>query len=91
MLHFLFCCFFQVLCELTLLLQKKRQYLIVFQHYWQLDKEKRITKCVKAALCILSVIQLAPELIPGFWPIFTDIQNEVFSSNLNISAKYEPN
>ena len=49
-----------------------------------------ITKCVKTAICILSFIQLAPKLMPCFWSIFTDFQNEVFSSNLNISAKYEP-
>ena len=35
---------------------------------------------------ILSFIQLAPKSIPCFWPIFTNFQNEVFSSNLNILA-----
>ena len=43
-----------------------------------LVEEKGIKKCVKAAICILSFIQLAPKLISYFWPIFTDFQNEVF-------------
>ena len=30
------------------------------------------------------------ELTPCFGPIFTDFQNEVSSSNLNISARYQP-
>ena len=38
--------------------------------------------CVKAAICILSFIQLVPKLIPCIWSIFTDFQNEIFSSNL---------
>ena len=29
--------------------------------------------------------------IPYFWPIFADCQKQVFNSNLNILAKYEPN
>ena len=29
------------------------------------------------------------KLIPSFWPIFVDFENEVLSSNLNISAKYQ--
>ena len=52
-----------------------------------LSNEKGITKCVKPSIGIISFTQLATI----FWPIFTDLQNEVFSSNLNISAKYEPN
>ena len=43
----------------------------------------------KAEICILSIIQLAPpsctEIDTQFWMIFTDFQNEVFSSNLNPS------
>ena len=31
------------------------------------------------------------KLIPCFWPIFADFQNQVFNSNLNVSAKYESN
>ena len=58
---------------------------------WTLVKGKGITKCVKAAIWILSFIQLAPKLIHCFWPIFIDFQNDIFSSNLNTSAKYEPN
>ena len=62
-----------------------------FQAFFAISQKTGITQCVKTAMCILSFIHLAPKLIPCFWPIFTDFQIEVFSSNLNISAKYEPN
>ena len=42
----------------------------------------------KSSNMLLSFNQIAPKLIPCFWPIFTDFQNEVVTS---ISAKYEPN
>ena len=38
--------------------------------------------CVKAAICVISFIQFAPKLVPCFWHIFTDFQNEGFSSRL---------
>ena len=49
-----------------------------------LQLEKCTMNCVKAVICIFSFIQLAPKLIPCFWPIFTDFQNKVFISNLII-------
>ena len=30
------------------------------------------------------------KLIPWFWPILADFQNQVLGSNLNITASYEP-
>ena len=30
------------------------------------------------------------KLMPCFWPLFSDFQNQVFSSNLDIPLKYEP-
>ena len=44
-----------------------------------ISQGKGITKFVKVAICTVSFIQLAPKLIPYFWPIFTDFQNGVFS------------
>ena len=47
--------------------------------------------CKSSNMQFIALIQLAPKLIPCFLPIFTDLQNEVFSLNLDISAKHEPN
>ena len=30
------------------------------------------------------------KLMPSFWPIFTDFQNQIFNSYLHISDKWEP-
>ena len=52
--------------------------MIVLLHFLTIiAKEKGITKCVKAAIGILSLIQLQPKLLPYFWSIFTDFQNQV--------------
>ena len=38
----------------------------------------------------VNFVQLAPKFIPYFLLIFTDFQNQVFSSDLHISGKWEP-
>ena len=56
-----------------------------------ISKENGITKCLKAAVCILSLIELAPKFDTLILVDFLKFQNEPFSSNPNISGKYEPN
>ena len=53
--------------------------------------QRKNTMFIKAAICILSFIQLAPKSIPCFWPTFKDLQNEVSkprSSKLNFSQQH---
>ena len=45
----------------------------------------------KANVSLSMIHHNASELIPCFWPIFADFQNEIGSSDLCVSAKYEPN
>ena len=79
-LTLVFCCgFFSSVISLTSVGRKEMT--IVSKHYRQLGHEKGITKCVIAAISIISFIQLALKLIPCFWSIFTEFQNEVFSLN----------
>ena len=45
----------------------------------------------KANVSLGMIHDKSPELIPCFWRIFADFQNQVLSSNLNITAKNIPN
>ena len=52
--------------------------------------EVKLKKKQKTNVNIAMIHDNSSKLIPCFWPILTNFENEVFSSNLNISAKYHP-
>ena len=65
--------FLQVSFHSSLLVQKKWQYFnfpSIFYNYW---KKLCIMKFVKVAICILSIIQLAPKLIYPVFGLFLQI------------------
>ena len=46
-------------------------------------EKKEENKCISLGMIHGNSLKL----IPYFWSIFADVQNQVFSSNLNVSAK----
>ena len=43
----------------------------------RINQRERHHESVKAAICILNIIQLAPKLLSCFWLIFTDFDNQM--------------
>ena len=60
----------------------------IYVHYMSTDLSEKQQK-TNASLCM--VHGNSSKLVPCLWPIFAGFQNEFFSSNLNISANYQPN
>ena len=58
----------------------------------RLESNKNLKEQQKLNVSLVMIRGNSSTLTPCFcfWPIFTDFQNEVFSLNLNISAKYQP-
>ena len=53
----------------------------IFLEFLIISIERALREC---KVCILSFIQLAPKSMPCIWPISTDFQKELLSSNYNI-------
>ena len=54
--------------------------------------ERKLERNIRKANVSVGMIHgNSSKLIPYFWSIFADFQNQAFSLNLDISAKFEPN
>ena len=85
-LAFVFCCF-STFISLGSVGTKEMTILHIFPAFLTISQRKSITKCVKAAICITSFIQIKPTLIPCFWSIFAGFQN----NGLNANRVFQPN